>query len=121
MNAEQVKALSDDELVIAVARALFDWPHEDMRPLCYDLISQACRNATPDRQEPWAPLLCWDHAMMVMQAMREKGFCALLFQGVKDDPFTAEFWLTGKIQNTVRCANSNDRRAVCEAALIALE
>lgn len=119
-----VSKLSDAELVAAVAEKVMGWyvcRYTKCAGCDHWVISRDANIPGIERfDEAWRPLDDWNDAMMVVEAMRAKGFCSIIFATPNDDDKdTAEFWPTGKLEMVVRRAGN--RRAILEAALMAVE
>lgn len=124
MTAEQVRAMTDAELVAAVAEIVMGWAifkpnmNYNIAPLPIRILSgvavaQQMPNGT---NRLWCPLTNWNDTMMVVDAMRAKGWEFELCYRFRHVEFIDEAGMLRRQFFNL----GNERRAILEAALLAI-
>jgi hypothetical protein len=111
---EVIIAMPDADLVAHVAeKVMGGFLENDAIGLW--ILRDYCHRTSPER---WCPLESWDHCMMVVEAMREKGFLFMLSDLTNDVSFRPHGWTRTNTYEVWGLANP--RKAILQAALFAI-
>ncbi len=121
MTHDDVKKLTDAELVAAVAEKVMGWREGVMGKNAGFLVDASGKEmAWNCGSDKWDPLTDWNVTFQVVEAMRAKG--EFLQRDAEGSGIRVFFWPAheGKAFLFERCESGKERRAILEAALLAV-
>lgn len=109
MTREQIQAMTDSELTASVAEKVMAWPQDAMT---WNMSVEL------DGITLFRPLTDWNHTFQIVEAMRARGF----FLDINGTDVSTECgFVKGDNHWSRRTTPGDERRAILEAALLAME